>query len=165
MVVFIHLLGSLWQEKILPAGGTRVWNTTGIREGLRVRPFAVAYGQVKLGARARIELSGSRQITDAAWTTSELMEVNDARKLALLCRASRAAIADWCLVTVTERLVGELQMDSWDDSRTALISFSKCRSQQEVMLLMQPFAWLRGSNGSAVLTVHDGKYDWSVASW
>ena len=34
MVVFVHSLGSLWQEKNLPAGGTRIWNTTGIRARL-----------------------------------------------------------------------------------------------------------------------------------
>ena len=38
-----------------------------------------------------------------------------------------------------------------------LISFSKWRSRQEVMLVMQPFAWLRGSTGSAVLVARGGK--------
>ena len=165
MVVFIHSLGSLWQEKNLPAGGTRIWNTTGIRAGSRIRSYAVTFGQIKLAARARVELSGTREITGGVWTTTELIDVNDVRKLAVLCRASRAAVADWHLVTITESLVGELQMDSWDASRTALVSFSKRRSQQEIMLLMQPFAWLRGSIGSAVLTVQDGKCNWNVSRW
>ena len=56
-------------------------------------------------------------------------------------------------------------MDSWDASRTALVSFSKRGSQQEIMLLMRPFAWLRGSIGSAVLTVQDGKCNWNVSRW
>ncbi len=43
MVVFIHSLGSLWQEKSLPAGGTRIWNTTGIRAGSRIRSYAVIF--------------------------------------------------------------------------------------------------------------------------
>ena len=43
MVVFIHSLGSLWQEKNLPAGGTRIWNTTGIRAGSRIRSYAVVF--------------------------------------------------------------------------------------------------------------------------
>jgi hypothetical protein len=69
------------------------------------------------------------------------------------------------LVTVTERLVGELQMDSWGASRTTLVSFSKWRSRYEVMLLMRPFAWLRGSKGSAVLVVNAGKCEWNVTKW
>ena len=165
MTVFICSLGSLWQEKSLPAGGTRVWNTTGIQDGPRIRSCAKIFGQVSLGARARMELAGLCEMTGAAWTTSELSEVNHARKLKLLCRATRTSFADLYLVTVTEKLVGELQPDSWDTSRTALLSFSKWRSRQEVMLLMPPFAWLRGRNGSAVLVVNNGKTEWNVRSW
>ncbi len=165
MVVFVHSLGSLWQEKILPAGGARVWNTTGIRDGPQIRSCAKIFGQVKLGARARMELSRSGGVTGAAWNASELVEVNRARKLALLCRSSRATAADLYIVTVTERLIGELQMDSWDPAKAALISFSTWRSRQEVMLLMQPFAWLQGSTGSAVLVANGGGCEWNVTRW
>ncbi len=165
MVVFVHSLGSLWQEKALPAGGARVWNTTGIRDGPQVRSHAKVFGQVKLGAKARLELAQSGELTGAAWTATDLVEVNRCRKLALLCRASRAAAAELFIVTVTESLVGELGMDSWDGSRSALISFSKWRCRQEVMLAMQPFAWLRGSAGSAVLIASGHKCDWKVTRW
>jgi hypothetical protein len=56
-------------------------------------------------------------------------------------------------------------MDSWDASRTTLVSFSKWRSRQELMLVMQPFAWLRGSKGSAVLAVSEGKCNLNVTRW
>ncbi len=165
MVVFVHSLGSLWQQKILPAGGARVWNTTGIRDGPQVRSYAKVFGQVKLGAKARLELSRSGELTGVAWTASDVVEVNRCRKLALLCPASRATIAELYIVTVTDTLVGELQMDSWDASRATLISFSKWRSRQEVMLAMQPFAWLRGSSGSAVLVASGDGCDWRVTRW
>ncbi len=165
MVVFIHSLGSLWQEKTLPAGGTRIWNTTGIRDGPRVRSCAKIFGQVRLGAKARTELGGSRELTGAAWTTSELIQVNHARKLALLCRAARALVADLYLVTVTDRLIGELRIGGWDATQTTLVSFSKWRSRQEVMLLVRPFAWLSGSDGSAVLAVNNGRCEWTVTRW
>jgi hypothetical protein len=48
MVVFVHSLGSLWQEKNLSAGGTRIWNTMGIRAGSRIRSYAVVFGHIKL---------------------------------------------------------------------------------------------------------------------
>ena len=165
MVVFVHSLGSLWQEKVLPAGGTRVWNTTGIRDGPQIRSCAKVFGQVKLGARARLDLSRSGQLTGVAWAASDIVEVDQFRKLALLCRAPRAAIAGYYVVTVTESLIGELGMDSWDPSKATVISFSKWRSRQEVMLMMQPFAWLRGAAGSAVLVVVDGRCDWKVTRW
>jgi hypothetical protein len=165
MIVFVHSLGSLWQEKILPAGGTKIWNTTGIRDGPRVRSCAKVFGQVRLTARARAVLKGSSKIAGTKWVAGDLIATNHSRKLALLCRASRASVADLYLVTITESLVGDLQMDSWDASRTTLISFSKWRSRQELMLVVQPFAWLRGSNGSAVLVVNEGKCDWKVTRW
>ena len=165
MVVFVHSLGSLWQKKILPAGGARVWNTTGIRAGPRVRSCAKVFGQVKLGAKARLELARSGEITGAAWAANDLVEANRCRKLALLCPASRAAVAEFYIVTVTEGLIGELHLDSWDGAKATLISFSKWRSRQEVMFAMQPFAWLRGSTGSAVLVVSGGKCDWKVTRW
>jgi hypothetical protein len=165
VVIFVHSLGSLWQEKVLPAGGVRIWNTTGIRDGRCVRSCAKVFGQVKLGARARAEVGGSRPLTDSAWMTNGLTDVHDVRKLALLCRAPRTAVPDLYLVTVTEDLVGLLEHDSFDASQTALMSLSACRSRQEAMLLMQPFAWLRGSNGSGVLVVNRGKCSWNVTRW
>jgi hypothetical protein len=165
MIVFVHSLGSLWQEKVLPAGGTRIWNTTGIRDGSRLRSCATIFGQIKFSTTARMEVHGSRPIAGGTWITGELVDGSAARKLAPLCRASRATVPDFYLVTVTEGLIGELEMDSWDASLTALISFSERGSHQEVMLLMRPFAWLRGSAGCAVLTVRDGKCDWKVTRW
>jgi len=165
MVIFVHSLGSLWQEKMLPAGGVRIWNTTGIRDGPRVRSCAKVFGQVKFGARARTELSGSRSITGASWSASGSAGLDHVRKLALLCRAPQGVTPELYLVTVSESLVGQLDQDSFDVSRTALISFSRWRSRQEVMLLMQPFAWLRGSAGSAVLVVNAGNCEWEVTRW
>jgi hypothetical protein len=109
--------------------------------------------------------AGSGELTGAAWNASDLVEVNRARKLALLCRASRNTAAEFYIVTVTERLIGELQMDSWDPAEATLISFSKWRSRQEAMLLMRPFTWLRGSTGSAVLVVSGGRCEWNVTRW
>ena len=110
---FIHwaVYGS---RKILPAGGSRGWNTTGIRDGPQVRSYAKVFGQVKLGVKARFELSRSGELTGVAWTASDVVDVNRCRRLALLCRASRAAVAEFFIVTVTESLIGELHMDSWE---------------------------------------------------
>ncbi len=165
MVIFVHSLGSLWQEKALPTGGVRIWNTTGIQDGPHVRSCAKIFGQIKLGAVARRDVNGSHPITGASWSASGLAQFDHARKLALLCRAPRCVTPDLYLVTVSENLVGQLENDSFDDSLTVLISLSKWRSRQEVMLLMQPFAWLRGSEGSAVLVVSAGKCEWAVTRW
>ena len=165
MVIFVHSLGSLWQEKTLPAGGSKIWNTTGIRDGSRVRSCAKIFGQVALGAKARLELARSGSLTGELWTAGELKEAANARKLKLLCRASRQSEPDLYLVVVTERLVGELRPDSWDAAKAMLVSFSQWRSRQEALLLVRPFAWLRGAKGSAVFSADDAGCDWKIASW
>jgi hypothetical protein len=73
-----------------------------------------------------------------AWAANDWFEGNRCRKLALLCPASRAAVGEFYIVTVTESPIGELHMDSWVGAKATLISFSKWRSRQEVMLAMQP---------------------------
>ena len=165
MVVFVHSLGSLWQEKIAAAGAVRIWNTTGIPHGSQVRSCARIFGQVSFGAKAWLELAGSRPVISAAWMTSELMEATDVRKLKLLCRAPRTSAPDWYLVTVTEDLIGLLQPDGWNNANTMVLSFSMTRTRQEIMLLMRPFGWLRGANASAVLAVNGGQCAWSIRRW
>ena len=165
MVVFVHSLGSMWQEKIVTEGAVRIWNTTGIPHGSQFRSCARIFGQVSFGARARLELAGSRPVTSAAWITSELTEATDIRRLRLLCRASLTSAADWYLVTVTEDLIGLLQPDSWDAAETMVLSFSMKRTRQELMLLMRPFGWLRGANASAVLAVSGGECTWNIKRW
>ena len=54
MIIRVHSLGSLWQTKDLPNGGTRVWNTTGIRDGCRVRSCATLFGQLVFGPKAKL---------------------------------------------------------------------------------------------------------------
>ncbi len=104
-------------------------------------------------------------MTGAPWLTTQPTGTETGPKLKLLCRAERASVADLYLVTVTDDLVGELQVESWDPANTTLLSFSQWKSRQEAMLLMRPFAWLRGSNGSAVLVVNAGKCEWTVRRW
>ncbi len=59
VIVRVHSLGSLWQTKDLPNGGTRVWNTTGIRDGCRVRSCATLFGQLVFGPKAKPLLAGT----------------------------------------------------------------------------------------------------------
>jgi hypothetical protein len=83
----------------------------------------------------------------------------------LIVRVAPSLKPERYLVTVTERLVGTLQGDSWVSAGTELISFSAWKEKQEVMLLMQPFGWLRGAAGSAVLSVDGRTCSWTVQRW
>jgi hypothetical protein len=69
-------------------------------------------------------------------------------------------------VTITENLIGHLDDGAWEPEETQLVSHSEWNGQQELMLLMRPFGWIRGAVGTAVLIVGDSnRCSWSVNPW
>jgi hypothetical protein len=166
MIVLVHSLGRVWQEKPNDEGSTSVWNTTGINDGVRTRPRSKTFGQVSFTRRARLALSGSRPITPSLWVTSGLNEHGNSRKLQLIVRAPTACAPDRYLVTITETLVGHVDDRAWETEQTQLVSHSEWKGRQELMLLMRPFGWIRGAGGTAVLIVDDkNRCSWSVNPW
>lgn len=165
MIVFVHSLGSCWQQKPREAGGTSVWNTTGIDDAKRLQPRSEVYGQVAFGRRAQLELNGQHPLRPSTWVTSELTEQAGIRKLRLMARASADAVPAWYLVTVNESLIGEPRDDGWDASETQLISYSRWHRRQEVMLLMRPFGWLKTQNGTATLVPMGRGCEWRTQGW
>jgi hypothetical protein len=166
MVVLVHCLGRVWQEKPNDEGFTSVWNTTGIGDGVRTRPRSKTFGQVSFAKRARLALGWSRPITPSLWVTSGLNEHGTTRKLQLIVRAPAACVPDRYLVTITENLIGHLGDGAWEPEETQLVSHSEWNGQQELMLLMRPFGWIRGAVGTAVLIVNNNnRCRWSVNPW
>lgn len=165
MIVFVHSLGSLWQQKDLPDGGTRLWNTTGVVEGGRVRSYATTFGQLQFGPKVRPLLHRENGIIGASWTTCDAHEVGSTRKLRFCCRAARSADPDRFLVVLTEALVGQVEPGGIDPMNALVLSVSRNKNQQELMLLVRRFAWVSGSTGSAVWSPNTRGCDWSVIKW
>jgi hypothetical protein len=150
VIVRVHSLGSLWQTKDLPNGGSRVWNTTGIRDGCRVRSGATLFGQLVFGPKAKPLLQDPSRIHGRNWVTSDIIQTSAGRSIRLACPAASGAIADWHLHSVSERLVGVVAPDGLDPNNILVLSASQRKQQQELLLLVRPFAWLSGPTGSAI---------------
>lgn len=165
MIVLVSSVGSLWQEKIRTSGCTTVWNTTGIDDGKRIRSRAKVFGQIAFGRQARLDVVRFSGVRRSLWLTNEPTEHKGIRRVQLVARADQSSKPDRCLVTITERLAGTLQGDNWASSGTELISFSEWNHKQEAMLLMHPFGWIRGTTGSAVLSVSGRTCGWIVERW
>jgi hypothetical protein len=165
MVVFVHSLGSIWQTKARDSGASSVWNTTGVDDGKCIRPRSEVYGQVALGRRAQFELNKHGAIQPAAWIATDLTEQSGIRKLQLIVRSPVGSFADFSLVTVTETLIGILAEDGWDARETQIVSHSRWKQRQEIMLLMRPFGWLKGERGTATLVPSGRGLEWRIAQW
>lgn len=166
MIVRVHSLGSLWQTKDLPNGGTRVWNTTGIRDGCRVRSCATLFGQLVFGPKAKPLLQDPSRIHGRNWLTGALTQTLAGRSIRLACPAASGAMADWHLHTVNEQLVGIVPPDGLDPDNILVLSASQRKRQQELLLLVKPFAWITGPAGSAIFDIGDhGNGRWIARRW
>ena len=165
MIVFVHSLGSVWQTKAHASGATSVWNTTGLHDGKCMRPRSEVYGQVALGRTAQFELHKYGTLRPWVWITSELTEHAGIRKLQLIVRAPAAAVAEFCLVTISEAFVGPPNNDGWDAGETQVVSHSRWNGRQEIMLLMRPFGWIKSERATATLIPSARGFDWRVAQW
>lgn len=150
MIVQVVSLGSLWLTS--RRNPRTVWNTTGVTVNGVIRSRAQTYGLVCFSAPEAQRLSADRERGSARWICSDLSTHNGARTVHMQRPASKRTDPDRYLVTLGTGLVGRLSPDSWDAATTQLLSFSECAVEQEVLLLLPAFGWVRGSTGLAVLT-------------
>jgi hypothetical protein len=165
MIVHVHSLGSLWQQKDLPNGGTRLWNTTGVHDGNRVRSYATLFGQLQFGPKTRGFFRDIEAIAGASWVTGNLCQTDQARKLRLCCRAPKAAKPDWFLIVMTQKLVGVVGPTQIDPENAIVLSASQRKDRQELLILARPFAWISGPVASAILLADGHNCHWSITRW
>lgn len=165
MIVHVQRFGSVWHERVRPDLPVRIWNTTGIDDGKRLLPRSRVFGQVSLGKLARIEANRYGRLSPGYWLMSEVTEYKGIRRLHLHRRAPSPCTAEWYLKVVTEGLVGCFREDFCDAENTKVVSHSVWRGHQEVMLLVRPFAWLKGERGTATLIPGPDGGVWRLEEW
>lgn len=166
MIVFVHSLGSWWERKDRRTdGGSSIWNSTGIDDGVRIRPRSSLFGQVSFGRGARIELAQHGRVRPAAWVTSELAQRNGIWQLQLIARAGTTQAVDWHLITITEALVGRLAHDRIAAPDMRVVAQSTQKSRQETMLLVRPHATIHGDAGLATFIARGAGSYWDITRW
>ena len=165
MLVYLESLGSVWQESLHQDRGTRIWNTTGVHDGVRFRPRSKLFGQVRLGSHARIELNKYGQLKPGIWITSELSTYKGIPGIQLQRHERAGCVPEWYLVTVTETLVGVFPDGFFNPEEVRIVSHSVWKDRQEAMLLMRPFAYVKGEHGTATLIPQPRGCAWRTAAW
>ena len=163
MIVCVLSLGSLWREP--KNGKPALWNSTGVLEARGIRPRSNIFGQIRISSVLYQEALGTSGLRGSCWLANPLGEYSGTRQLALQRRAPRGSQPDWYLVCVNEQFVGALDESSWDPAASLIVSFSEWKLRQEVLLLLPPHAWLRGTLGSAVLATGANLAEWKVTRW
>lgn len=158
MIVQVVSLGSLWLTS--RHNPRTVWNTTGVTVNGTLRSRAHTYGLVRLPAAEAQRWSACHERGSTRWICSDVSMHNGARTIHLQRPANKGAYPDRYLVGLSTALLGRLSPDSWDAATTQLLSFSECAGEQEALLLIPAFGWVRGSTRLAVLTPSG---EWKIA--
>lgn len=165
MKIWVHSVGSVWLEKRRPDGRASIWNTTGISDGRLLRPRSVTFGQISFGRQARLDLAAMGELRKGMWIARPLNESGGIRRVELVCRAAPSESPDWYMATMTERIVGAIHTHAMSEELTQLVSHSKWRGREELLLLLKPLAVMSGDRGTATLIPEIHGCVWRTEGW
>ncbi len=154
MIIGLEGFGSVWSTRTR-ATRERIafYNTTGIVLHGKLRHRSQLFGQLRFNAIGgfnpqHIEANIGRVFESAGLGLSG----RGSRCLLLHHLLSRPQPPDYYLFAVMSESTGELQIDlsGWKSDGVVLLSLSQFREQQEAMLLMPVYGWIRGGLGRFV---------------
>jgi hypothetical protein len=163
MLISVLGFGSIWTRRSARERDDRdrynrrsiaYYNTTGVLIGDRFRNRPRAYGLARFNACSGFCPDLIHKMLHKVFECEPPCTWNGHNKVLFKSILERPAKPDAYLVTMTHEQSGGIDKDrngTWLHDDAQLISFSECRGQQEVMVVMQPFSWLRGQLGTFFL--------------
>jgi len=160
MLVTIKSFGSLWSRRLGkdlsdPKRFVRAtyFNTTGIPVGRRIqyRWKAEAGGDIKfLGMASGLDPNYPSRSINQTFECGELEIWQGHNRVVVRRKVSHAERPDYFLIVTTGVQTGGLCLDEKPSKSEdiVVVSVSQWREQQEVMLLMPAFSWVRGKLGT-----------------
>jgi hypothetical protein len=166
--VLISVLGfgSIWMRRGAAPEAAQMdrayYNTTGVLVAGKVRNRPRLYGVARFNASSGFRPDSSLQAVHKVFECEPPCVWEGRKKVVFKARLPHPARPDAYLVAVTADQLGGFdkhEHGGWRHHDAQLISFSECRDQQEVMLVMPPFSWIRGRLGTFFLEP-DAKKPW-----
>ncbi len=153
MRIGIEGFGSIWSvRKTSNSGRSAYYNTTGLLMNGQLRHRSRICGVVRFNEAGgfnsqQIERNIGRVFESGEWG------VPVPRTLLLHHVSNRPVFPDSFLFVVTSGRTGKLwtDHDGWKSDAVKVISLSQTQSQQEALLLMPAFSWIRGTLGRFVV--------------
>jgi hypothetical protein len=160
MLISVLGFGSIWTRRVAKNSGhgehlrpssTAYYNTTGILVGDMLRNRSCVYGVARFNGNGGFRPDCAHQMVQTVFECEPPCIWNGCNKVLLKTLLPHPEKPDRYLVILTSEQSGGInkgQVGGWLHHDAHLISFSECREQQEVMLLMPAFSWVRGRLGT-----------------
>lgn len=155
--------GSIWTRRVAKCGcssagvrmsGTAYYNTTGVLVGDKLRNRPNAYGVARFNGNSGFRPDCIHGMLQRVFECEPPCVWNGGKKVLFKKLLGGSFKPDAYLVTITADQSGGIareQPGGWLHLAAHLISFSECGGEQEVMLVMPPYTWVRGRLGTFFL--------------
>ncbi len=156
MLISVLSFGSLWSGRADAA----YYNTTGVAVEGKIRNRPCIYGVARFNGRSGFRPDWTERMLSKVFDCEAPCVWNGHNKVLFRRLLDAPARPDAYLVTVTAEQTGGIDAHGaspWSHSNVQVISFSECGERQEAMLVMPPYAWIRGRLGTFFLEPHRQK--------
>ena len=163
MLISVLGFGSIWTRRVAkdarnPAGvrtsETAYYNTTGVLVGDKLRNRPCTYGVARFNGNSGFRPDCIHRMLQTVFECEPPCVWDGYNKVLFKNLLGSSRKPDAYLVTITADQSGGINRDragGWLHHDAHLISFSECGRQQEVMLVMPAYTWVRGQLGTFFL--------------
>jgi hypothetical protein len=160
MLISVLGFGSIWTRRVAKnahhparfgAADTAYYNTTGVLVGDKLRNRPCVYGVARFNGNSGFRPDHMHRMTQKVFDCEPLCVWNGHNKVLFKALLAGPEKPDAYLVTITAEQSGGInreQTGGWLHPGAQLISFSESCGQQEGMLVMPPYTWVRGRLGT-----------------
>ena len=160
MLISVLGFGSIWTRRVAkdarnPAcvriSEAAYYNTTGVLVGDKLRNRPCTYGVARFNGNSGFRPDCIHRMMQKVFECEPPCVWDGHNKVLFKKLLGSSAKPDAYLLTITADQSGGINRDQaggWLHHDAHLISFSECGGQQEVMLLMPAYTWVRGQLGA-----------------
>jgi len=161
MLISLLGFGSIWTRRFardtlgeprFDPRGAAYYNTTGVEVAGRIRNRPRIYGVARFNGNSGFRPDCPQGMLYRVFDCEAPCVWNGHNKVLLKTRLRKPEKPDAYLVIVnSEQTGGIAKVGTWLNGAAAVISFSECGSEQEVMVVMPAYGWVRGMLGTFFL--------------
>ena len=157
MLVAVQSFGSIWTARgaNTEANGANsarrgaYYNTSGVLVGSKLRNRSCIYGHVRVDECSGFHPQFADRLIHRVFESEGVTVWNGRNKLFLRQLAPDGTRPDVYLFRISPADTGWIdRAGAWKCDAAQVVSFSEGNMQQEVLVVLPPFGWVRGENGT-----------------